>query len=97
MLEPPVKQKMKAPKPAVPASSLSLGEVLAAYLASHEPYRRMVHAANDVDVNRVVTSNPFIKVVRVRASTALLVPPAHDRRHLWQARRVLAQPDFPRN
>jgi amidase len=69
---------------------------LDAYLASHEPYRRMVHAANDVDVNRVVTWNPFIKMARVRVSTALLVPLAHDRRHLWQARQVLAQPDFPR-
>ena len=96
MLEPPVKQKMKAPKNAVPASNIPLGDVLSAYLASHHPYRRLVQAANDVDVNRVVTWNPFIKVVRVRAATALLVPPTHDRRHLWQARQVMAMPDFPR-
>lgn len=96
MLEPPVKHKVKAPTVAVPAPSLSLDEALAEYLASHAPYRRMVHAANDVDVNRVVTWNPFIKIARMRASTALLVTPTHDRRHLWQARRVLAQPDFPR-
>lgn len=96
ILEPPVKQKVKAPKSAVPASTIPVASALAAYLTGHDGYRRMVIAASDVDVNRVGARNPFIKFVRVRAATALLVPLAHDRRHLWQARQVLAAPGFPR-
>lgn len=96
ILEPPVRQKAKAPKNVVPAASMPLAEVLAAYLASHDAYRRMVELANDVDVNRVGAQNPFVKAFRVRVATALQVLPAHDRRHLWQARQVLADPAFPR-
>jgi hypothetical protein len=40
--------------------------------------------------------NPFIRVAPLRIATALLVVPAHDRRHLWQARQVTARADFPR-
>lgn len=96
MLEPPVKQKSTAPKSVVPASTIPLQDALRGYLASHEPYRRLLTAANDVNVNRVIVPNPFVRIVRMRAATALLVLPAHDRRHLWQARRVLAAPGFPR-
>ena len=94
-LEPPPRQKTKTFANIVPASTGRLDQTLAAYLASHEPYRRLVHAANDVDVNRVVVRNPFVTALRIRASTALQVTPAHERRHLWQARQVLVAPGFP--
>lgn len=96
VLEPPVKQKVKALKNVAPGASRPLGDALADYLGSHDPYRRLVHLANDIDVNVVGARNPFFKAFRVRMATALQVPPAHDRRHLWQARQVLADPAFPR-
>jgi hypothetical protein len=95
-LEPPPRHKTKTFKNLVPPSSLPLADALAAYLASHDPYRRLVTVAGRIDPNRVVTSNPFVRTVRMRLSTALLVVPAHDRRHLWQARQVLAALGFPR-
>ena len=95
-LEPPPRQKSKTFASVVPGATIDVADALAAYLTSHEPYRRLVRAANDVDVNRVGAQNPFIKALRFRAATALLVPPAHDRRHLWQARQVLRAPGFPR-
>ena len=96
-LEPPPRQKTRTFKNLVPPSSLPLAEALAHYLASHEPYRRLVGLAALRDPNRVVAANPFIGAVRMRLSTALLVIPAHDRRHLWQARQVLAAPGFPKS
>ena len=95
-LEPPPRQKTKTFARVVPGATIDVADALAAYVASHEPYRRMVQAANGVDVNRVGAQNPFITALRIRAETALLVPPAHDRRHLWQARQVLRAPGFPR-
>ncbi|MEZ5419353.1 MAG: DinB family protein [Vicinamibacterales bacterium] len=96
VLEPPVTQKAKAFKNIVPAPALPIADALARYVSSHEAYRRLVTASAAVDVNRVVVPNPFVRGLRVRTSTALQVIPAHDRRHLWQARQVLARPDFPR-
>ena len=95
-MEPPPRQKTRTFKNLVPPSSLPLATALADYLASHDAYRALVTAAAAIDTNRVVAANPFVRGVRMRLSTALLVVPAHDRRHLWQARQVLAAPGFPR-
>lgn len=68
---------------------------LAAYVASHGPYRALLDACAHVDVNRVVVPNPFLPGVRMRVSTVLLLLPAHGRRHLWQAEQVRQMPGFP--
>jgi hypothetical protein len=94
-MEPPPRQKITTFKNLVPASSIPIAQALADYLASHEGYRRLIATAATVDVNRVVTANPFIRTMRMRLATALLVVPAHDRRHVWQARHVVAAPGFP--
>ena len=96
VLEPPVKQRVKAPGNVVPAATRPVGAALEAYIHSHDSYRRLVAVANEVDVNRAGGPNPFFRMFRIRLATALQVIPAHDRRHLWQARQVLAHPEFPR-
>jgi DinB superfamily len=87
-LEPPVRMKSKAAPVAQPAPSIPRDQLLPLFKASHNEYRALVHDCADVDVNRVIMPNPFITSVRMRMATILLVIPAHDRRHLWQARRV---------
>lgn len=95
-LEPPPRQRTRTFANLVPPSSLPLADALSAYLASHGEFRRLVEVAGRLDPNRVVAPNPFLSWVRMRLATALLVIPAHDRRHLWQARQVIAAPGFPR-
>lgn len=85
--EPPVKRRIKAVRSVVPRSTVSRDEVVEAYKRSHDPYRALVEAA-DVDVNKVKGPNPFFPIIPMRISTVLLVVPAHDRRHLWQAANV---------
>jgi hypothetical protein len=68
---------------------------LASYINSHTRYRELVRLCADMDPNRVLVANPFLKWIPMRVSTVVLVIPAHDRRHLWQARNVRAHPDFP--
>jgi hypothetical protein len=90
-LEPPAKMKTKAIAVATPGqAALTRETVLARYCASHEGYRHLVRSASAVDVNRVVRPNAIIKRVKMRLATVLLVIPAHDRRHLWQAANVAA-------
>jgi hypothetical protein len=49
-----------------------------------------VHGTAVVDANRVIAPNAILKRVTMRLSTVLLIIPAHDRRHLWQAANVNA-------
>jgi hypothetical protein len=87
-LEPPVKRRLKSPKPAVPRSTVSRADIVGAYKESHDAYRALVRASAKVDVNRVKGPNPFFTFVPMRISTVLRIIPAHDRRHLWQAANV---------
>lgn len=87
-LEPPVRIKMRARSDVQPAPSLSRNDLIPTYKRSHDAYRTLVQASADVDINRVIVPNPFFPRIRMRMSTILLVVPAHDRRHLWQAENV---------
>jgi hypothetical protein len=87
-LEPPPRYRLKAFQKIVPASHIPGRQALEAYIASHAGYREMLELAARCDVNRVKVPNPFVPVVRMSFATVLLAQPAHDRRHLWQARRV---------
>lgn len=87
-LEPPVRMRAGSPKAVVPASTSARATLVPNLVASHDGYRRLVATAAFVDTDRVVGPNPFFPVFRMRLSTVLGVIPAHDRRHLWQARIV---------
>jgi hypothetical protein len=89
-MEPPVRMKAKAIPAVTPGPKLSRDEVLQRYKASHDNYRHLVRCTAAVDANRIVRPNAIIKRVKMRLSTVLLILPAHDRRHLWQAAQVKA-------
>ena len=95
-LEPPVKRRGRAPTSVRPASKLTRDEIMRRYHEAHERVRQTAREAAAIDANRATFSNPFLKLLKVKVSTALHVVPAHDRRHLWQAEQVTKHPDFPR-
>jgi hypothetical protein len=89
-LEPPYRMKSKAIQAATPASRIPRVTLLPDYIESHVLYRDLVRRSAAVDVNRVVAPNAILTHVKMRLSTVLLIIPAHDRRHLWQAGKVKA-------
>ena len=89
-LEPPPKRKLKAQKKVMPPLHLNSGTVLKAFIAAHDQTRRLVQQSRDLDLNRIRFRNPFLRLLPWTIGTGLLVIGAHDRRHLWQARQVLA-------
>jgi hypothetical protein len=95
-LEPPVRFRGRAPAAIVPSSTLSRAEILSRFHGSHAGMKAMAREAAAIDANRATFQNPFLKMVRMKVSTAFHVINAHDRRHLWQAGQVIARPDFPR-
>ena len=87
-MEPPVRTRIKARPVAEPAPTMPRDQLVPLFKASHDGYRQLVIASAATDINRVIMPNPFFRVIRMRLSTILLIIPAHDRRHLWQAENV---------
>lgn len=89
-LEPPVRQKVPAPRAVLPASVCDPAATIEALAQSHAEVRELAAAVARLDLNRLKFRNPFLPVIRMRLGTAFLILPAHERRHLWQAERVRA-------
>ena len=89
-MEPPVKPafKGKAPKLIRPRPSPPLADALRRFLESQNLPRRFLRTYADIDLAGVRFPNPFVRGVRFSLATGLHVIVAHERRHLWQARRV---------
>lgn len=95
-MEPPPRRRQTAPGKIQPASARSRDEIMRAFREAHDRVRALARESADLDVNRAAFPNPFIQFVRVRLGTGFRILAAHDRRHLWQARRVTEREDFPR-
>jgi DinB superfamily len=89
-LEPPVTSRFKrtAPESIRPRRAPSLGDAIAQFLASHDDVRAFLRRYADIDLAGARFPNPFVRGVRFSLATGLHVIAAHERRHLWQARRV---------
>ena len=89
-MEPPARpgRKLKAPQKIRPRVGPPLGDAAAQFLASHDEVRAFLRRYAGVDLAGVHFPNPFIRGVRFSLATGLHVLAAHERRHLWQARRV---------
>ncbi|HET8546555.1 MAG TPA: DinB family protein [Bryobacteraceae bacterium] len=88
-IEPPVRRHFASPPIVLPEDTREPQEALASLIESHDSLRRMMADAADLDLNRIRFRNPFLRNWKLfSVATGLLVLPAHERRHLWQARNV---------
>lgn len=93
-MEPPVQTRFKTFRKVAPAETGNLQDALEAFLKSHEPVGRVLESAANLDFNRVRFENPFVGILRFTLGTGLLIINAHDRRHIWQAQRIVEMPGF---
>ena len=96
-IEPPVTRKFRAPKGAVPASNYDRDELLAEFLKRQERFGDAIRAARGLDLGRISVRIPGIPLVKTSLGQSFTFALAHERRHLWQARRVREDPRFPAN
>ena len=82
------KMKFSAPPTAAPAQDKPGDLALREFIASHDRIRELLKGSEGIDLNRVRFKNPFVRGLRFTIGTGILIILAHDRRHLWQARRV---------
>jgi hypothetical protein len=88
-IEPPAKRTFRAPPIVLPEDTRDPELAWQGLLESHESLRRLMADAADLDLNRIRFRNPFLRNWRLlTVGTGLLTLPAHERRHLWQARNV---------
>lgn len=93
-LEPPVRRRMRNPRIIAPTSALPIAEALSRFLRSQAAVRQLLADAREVDLS-VRFANPLVPGLRFRLRAGFMILAAHDRRHLWQIRRVRAAAGFP--
>ncbi|HEY4574852.1 MAG TPA: hypothetical protein VIJ26_12825, partial [Thermoanaerobaculia bacterium] len=94
-LEPPPKRRLPAPKKIVPALRKGKAEVMEEWRRAQVSVKDLLREAAGLDLNGTRFVNPFIPLIRFSLGTGFQVLPTHQRRHLWQAERVRANPRFP--
>jgi hypothetical protein len=86
--------RARAPGKIAPGSNVDQA-ILERYLAAHRAARDLVTRAGGYDVNRIRFRNPFVPLIRFTVGTGLEIISKHAMRHLLQAERVKAHPQFP--
>ena len=90
-LEPPYRMKAKAVPIFTPRENkLPAGELIGAFLAAQQEIGRMLRLGNDKAIDRVILPSPVNAKLKYDVYSTFRIIAAHQRRHLWQAERVLA-------
>lgn len=90
MLEPPARMKAKTSPPFEPVSIEPPAKVVADFDRLQGLLVQCVEASDGLPIQKLKVSSPFAKHIKYSLYSAYRVIPAHQRRHLWQAERVLA-------
>ena len=88
---PQPRRRLSAPRKIVPAARKGRAEVEEEWTRSQSQLRALLHEAAPLDLNRTRFVNPFISLIRWSVGAGFLIIEAHERRHLWQARNVVAK------
>ena len=97
VLEPPVRAlRVRAPSGSAPPADLDPRSAVAAFVQLQDALAARVRECDGWDLRRARTRSPWHSAIQLSLGGLLQVTLAHERRHLWQARRVRQGPDFPR-
>jgi uncharacterized damage-inducible protein DinB len=96
-LEPPVKQRFKAPRQFVPQADQPLDKVSREFMQLQEQFLERLQNANGLDLRRIKVASPVIRLLKMTLLGVFWMVVAHERRHLWQARQLLRHEKFPQN
>ncbi len=93
--EPPVKLKFKAPRRFRPPADQPISHVYPQFITFQDRLLDLIREANGVDLGRPKIQSPVTKLVTLTLGQGFGLITAHERRHLWQARQVRNDPNFP--
>jgi hypothetical protein len=98
--EPPARQRMKAPaafQPGRRESQRKRSEIEAGFRGYQVQFVDRLRQANGVDLVKAKVQSPVTRWVRLPLGVGFALMTAHERRHLWQARQLMQNPQFPRS
>jgi len=84
-VEPPYRMKVKTPAKFDPQEVVSREEALAEWERWQGELFTRVAAADGLALDKVKVVSPFAEKMKYNLLSALMVIPAHQRRHIWQA------------
>lgn len=94
--EPPARLRVKTPRAFHPEPNRNRGQIMAGFRAYQVQFVDRLRQVNGVDLARARVSSPVATWLRIPLGSGLELMAAHERRHLWQARRITQAPGFPR-
>jgi len=93
--EPPPRFRTKAPAVFQPPPGRTRQEIMAAFRAYQVQYIDRLRQANGLDLARARARSAAASWISMPLGSGFAVMAAHERRHLWQARRVTEASGFP--
>jgi hypothetical protein len=94
--QPTTRMKYKAAKAFQPSPGRPRQETLAAFRAYQVQFVDRLRQANGIDLARAHVRSPVASLLRMPLGSGFALVVVHERRHLQQARTVIADPAFPR-
>jgi hypothetical protein len=88
-LEPPPRFRFPAPPSFQPPSTVPADQVLPQFLASQEELLTTLASSDGLAIDRYKIVSPFSSPVKYSVWSSFCICAAHERRHLWQAERVI--------
>jgi hypothetical protein len=95
MMEPPARPRLRTNPDKEPGPQRPKRETLAGFRAYQVQYIDRLRQANGIDLTRSCVRSPLLSWIRIPLGSAFASMAAHERRHLWQARRITQMADFP--
>jgi hypothetical protein len=95
-VQPTTTRKVKTVAKFTPGSSDLGADILARFSSHQEQMARAMESTGHLDLARIVITSPVANVAVYSLLDAYRIVVAHERRHLAQAERVLADPRFPK-
>ena len=93
--EPPARFRIKAPTSFQPGPQRSRSEIMAAFRAYQVQFVDRLRQASGLDLRRAKVYSPISTWIRMSLNSGFALMAAHERRHLWQAQKVISAPGFP--
>jgi len=87
-LEPPVRVRVRAPRPFVPPAGTGADEALSAFLAEQDRLIALAARSAGLDLASRKVPSPVSRHLWYNVYSAFRILTAHERRHLWQAKRA---------
>jgi hypothetical protein len=94
-MEPPPRRRFKTPRSFTPSHGQPVTALLPTFLHLQDQFTYLLEQANGLDLARIKIPSPATSLLKFSLGQAFALNAAHERRHLWQARRVRSHPQFP--